>query len=262
MSPTTPLSRIERRTKMEKIITALIYYGLPVIVATTLILSINSAQNLGIRTQERRGENGANLLIIVLFIKPIVLLGKKYAYAQIITAKQAINELRAVINYSKHSQRKASLSTIATVAIDTIFSLSTYLMRFRRQIGVACFWFILAHAGLLQIFRHRAELPLFFNIGESKVFTGILGIIGLLVAAITSNNLSMQKLKLTWKPVQMIAVYVAFFFAVLHTGNILALILLIVLKYFEAKETKAGLFIEIQKGVKKLIQVIQKKLHK
>lgn|GEM_PF-4291541 len=167
MSPTTPLSRIERRTKLEKILTGLIYYGLPVIVLVTLILSMTSAQNLGIRSQERRGEQGMGLFIIVLFIKPIFLLGKKYAHAQIITAQQAINELRTVITYSKSSQRKASISTIITVAIDVIFSLSTYLMRFRRQLGVACFWFVLAHAGLLQIFRHRAELPLFFNITES-----------------------------------------------------------------------------------------------
>jgi len=258
MSPTTPLSRIERRTKLEKILTGLIYYGLPVIVLVTLILSMTSAQNLGIRSQERRGEQGMGLFIIVLFIKPIFLLGKKYAHAQIITAQQAINELRTVITYSKSSQRKASISTIITVAIDVIFSLSTYLMRFRRQLGVACFWFVLAHAGLLQIFRHRAELPLFFNITESWIIPGMIAIFGLLVAAITSNNLSMQKLKLKWKPVQMISVYIAFFFAAIHTGNIFALILLVVLKYFEAKETKTGLFVHIHDHVKKTIKKIQK----
>ena len=258
MSPTTPLSRIERRTKIEKILTAIIYYGLPVIVLITLILSMTSEQNLGIRSQERRGENGMNLLIIVLFIKPIALLGKKYAHAQIITAQQAINELRNVVHYSKSSQRKASFSTILTVAIDVIFSLSSYLMRFRRQIGVACFWFVLAHAGLLQIFRNRAELPLFFNITEEGISPGMIAIFGLLVAAITSNNLSMQKLRLKWKPVQMIAVYIAFFFAAIHTGNIFALILLVVLKYFEAKETKTGLFVHIQDTAKKIIKKIQK----
>ena len=258
MSPTTPLSRIERRTKLEKILTGLIYYGLPVIVLVTLILAMTSSQNLAIRSQKRRGEQGMGLFIIVLFIKPIFLLGKKYAHAQIITAQQTINELRLVIKYSKSSKRKASISTIVTVAIDVIFSLSTYLMRFRRQIGVACFWFVLAHAGLLQIFRYRQELPLFFNIGETQIITGMIGIIGLLVAAITSNNLSMQKLKLKWKPVQMISVYIAFFFAAIHTGNIFALILLAGLKYFEAKETKTGLFVHIHDHVKKTIRKIQK----
>jgi len=253
MSPTTPLSRIERRTKIEKIMTGLIYYGLPVIVAITLILSITSAQNLGIRSQWRRAENGMNLLIIVLFIKPIALLGKKYAHAQIITRRQAINELRNVVHYSKESQRKSSLSTIVTVAIDTIFSLSTYLMRFRRQLGVATFWFVLTHAALLQIFRIRQDLPLFFNIGENQIITGSIGLLGLLIAAITSNTFATKKLHKHWKTVQNITVYIAFAFGAFHTDNTLALIIFIILKYFEGKETKTGLFSLVQK-IKQKIQ--------
>ena len=68
----------------------------------------------------------------------------------------------------------------------------------------------------------------------------------------------MKALKLKWKPVQMITVYIAFFFAAIHSGNIFALILLLVLKYLEAKETKTGLFIFIQNTTQKIIKKIQK----
>ena len=240
---TTPLSREQRRTKIENALTKFIYYVLPVIVGITLYMAMTSAQNTAIRTQGRRAENGLNLLIIVLFIKPIALLGRKYARARIITMRQGMDMLKYTIDSNKrHPRRIEILKDLWGLAIDALFSLSTYLMKFRRQIGVACFWMLLTHAGLLQIFRVRQDLPLFFNIGESKVITGMIGLFALLIAAITSNNLSMRLLNPNWKMIQMITVYIAFFFAAIHSGATFALILLIILKYMENKETPNPLF--------------------
>ncbi len=240
---TTPLSREQRRTKIENVLTKFIYYVLPVIVGITLYMAMTSAQNTAIRTQGRRAENGLNLLIIVLFIKPIALLGRKYARARIITIRQWIDMLKYTIASNKRNPRRIEiLKDLWGLAIDTIFSLSTYLMRFRRQLGVACFWMILAHAGLLQIFRVRQDLPLFFNIGESTIITGMIGLFGLLIAAITSNGFSIKVLNPNWKMIQMITVYIAFFFAAIHSGNTFALILFAILKYMENKEIPNPLF--------------------
>ena len=154
--PTTPLSREQRRTKIENALTKFIYYVLPIIVLITLIMAMNSAQNTAFRTQGRRAENGLNLLIIVLFIKPIALLGRKYAHARIITMRQGMDMLKYIISSNKqHPRRIEIFKDLVGLAIDALFSLSTYLMRFRRQLGVACFWMLLTHAGLLQIFRIR-----------------------------------------------------------------------------------------------------------
>jgi hypothetical protein len=88
MKTTTPLSRPKTLPQIEKYVTRFIYYGLPIIVVATLIYSVYSTQNLARKNQEFRGGLGFFLLSVVLFIKPISILGRKYANAKIISAPQ------------------------------------------------------------------------------------------------------------------------------------------------------------------------------
>ena len=83
-------------------------------------------------------------------------------------------------------------------------------MRFRKQLGIACFRFLLIHGGLSQISRLRADLPLFYNINEPKILVGILSLLAIFLGAITSNMRSIKTLKDKWKKIQMIAAYTAF----------------------------------------------------
>lgn len=84
--------------------------------------------------------------------------------------------------------------------------------------------------------------------------TGIIATLALFVGAITSNTFAIKKLRSDWKPIQMIAAYTAFAFAAFHTGNTFALILFIVLKFLEAKETKTGPFFRAHKKIKTMIK--------
>lgn len=99
---------------------------------------------------------------------------------------------------------------------NSIYSISLYLMRFRRQLGISTFWLLLTHGMLWQIFRSRQGFSLFFNINDSTIISGIIGLLALIIVAITSNNYAMQKLQKNWKKIQMIS-YIAFFFAAIHT---------------------------------------------
>ena len=98
---TTPLSRSQRLPKMEQAITLFIYYGLPIIAGITLFYAMFSAQNTAFKYQEQRGENGFNLLIIILFIKPISILGRRYGQARIISAPQGFEIIKDIVQSNK-----------------------------------------------------------------------------------------------------------------------------------------------------------------
>lgn len=215
---------------------------------------MENSQNIAFRMQESRWGLGFFLLSLVLFIKPISILGKKYANARIITAAQGFEILKDIVHTHKRKpQLMITLKDLVGLAIDAVYSISLYLMRFRRQLGVAAFWTVLVHGGLWQVFRHRQEIPFADTIGENWVITGFVATIALLVGALTSNNMAMRQLKAKWKTIQSYAAYIAFGFAAVHTGNIFALIVYIFLKYYEAKETKHQAYLFIQKYKNKFI---------
>lgn len=236
---TTLLSKLSL-AKVEKYITLFIYYILPVIVIITLISAMLTTSNVWFSRQEFRGNRWWNLLIIVLFIKPITFLGEKYFKAESITLKYFIQTLKdlpkAIKNNQKNFDSHMIHSHIIPFIVNSFYSISLYLMRLRRPLGIATFRFLLAHWFLWQIFRIRQWFSFWFNIWETAILSGMIALLALFIGAITSNNYAIQKLQKNRKKVQMIA-YIAFFFAAIHTGNIFWLIVYFVAKYFERRDT-------------------------
>lgn len=85
---------------------------------------------------------------------------------------------------------------------------------YRRELGVASFWYFLVHAGGLFILK---------NLGISKIIAtpyllwGSVAGIGMCILAITSNTASVQYLKKNWKLLQYIA-YPVLFAALAHSS--------------------------------------------
>ncbi|HCB51701.1 TPA: hypothetical protein DEP21_03965 [Patescibacteria group bacterium] len=223
----------EKLAKIEEGATLFIYYILPVIVLLTIIPAMVRTDNIGFLRQESRGNNGWTLLAIILFIKPIILLTRKYLNAQLITMHDVIltiKDLPKTLKTTKIDGQTIKTKTIPFL-INCLYSISAYLMRFRRQLGVATFWSLFTHFLLWQIFRVRQGLGMFFDIQ----LAGTIGLIAIAIGALTSNNYSMKKLQANRKKVQMVA-YVAFFFGAIHTGNVFRLIVYAILKYIELRD--------------------------
>jgi len=239
-SLTTLLSK-EKLAKFEKIISFGIYYILPVIAIITLISAMTNTNNLWFSRQEWRWNLWRNLLAIILFVKPITFLAKKYLKnLEIINLAEFLTIIKNIPKAIKNNKDIINSDTIIKEILpfigNSIYSASLYIMRLRRPLGVATFWLLLTHGFLWEIFWIRQGFGLFFNIRETVTRTGILGLIALAVWAITSNNYAILKLKKNWKKVQMIA-YIAFFFGAIHTWNILLMIIYFVAKYIERKDS-------------------------
>lgn len=236
---TTLLSK-ESLSKVEKYVTLFIYYILPVIVIITLISAMTASTNIGFSRQAIRGNRGRQLLAIILFIKPITFLGKKYLKAESITLEYFLNTLKNLPKTIKTHQKEINGDVIPKYIfpfiVDSIYSISLYLMRLRRPLGIATFWLLFTHGVLWEIFWIRQGFSFFFNITETIMRSWTLSLIALAIGAITSNDYAIQKLQKNWKKVQMIA-YAAFFFGAIHTGNIFWLIVYGILKYFERRDT-------------------------
>lgn len=226
--------------KIEKYITIFIYYILPTIVVITLISATTTKSNIGFSQQEFRGSRWRKLLTIVLFIKPITFLWKKYMKTEKISIEYFISTLKKLPKTIKDNSKEINSNSIPKYVLpflrDCIYSISLYLMKFRRQLGIATFWLLFTHWILWQIFRTRQWFSFWFNIWDTAILSGIVALLALAIGAITSNNYTMQKLQKNWKKIQMI-VYIAFFFASIHTGNTFLLIIYFVAKYFERRDT-------------------------
>lgn len=248
---TTLLSKASL-AKIEKHCSLFIYYILPVIVIITLISAASTTGNAGFSRQEFRGNRWWNLLFIVLFIKPITFLARKYLNVQEISMEYFLSIIKELPKKIKNNPKEINSNAIPKHIIpflkNGIYSISLYLMRLRRPLGIATFWLLFTHGMLWQIFRARQGFSLFFNIGDTAIVSGMVALLTLAIGAITSNNYAMQKLQKNWKKVQMIA-YIAFFFAAIHTGNTFWLIVYFVAKYFERRDT-GQLSIRKERGTK------------
>lgn len=282
MNKLTTLLSKESLSKVEKYVTLFIYYILPVIVLITLISAMANSNNVGFSRQEIWRNLGRKLLSIVLFIKPITFLGKKYLKAEEISLEYVVLTLKDLPKTIKIHQKEITGEVLPKYIFpfirDCIYSISLYLMKFRRQLGIASFWGVFTHGMLWEIFRVRQDFSLFFNIGNTAIWTGIIALIALLIGAWTSNNYAMQKLQKNRKKVQMIA-YIAFFFGAIHTGNTFWLIIYFGVKYFERRDTgqltirkewgknqwntiifhpQVSKYIKIIKNNKKITQIVDK----
>lgn len=88
------------------------------------------------------------------------------------------------------------------------------LMAYRRQMGIATFWLALFH-GFGFILKYEFFSLSYFNDPRSHLFYGFVALFGLLVLAVTSNDLSVRVLKRNWKRVQYL-VYPVLFLVLLH----------------------------------------------
>lgn len=89
-----------------------------------------------------------------------------------------------------------------------------WLMRRRRAIGVAAFFYALAHT-VLYVADMASLAAVVDEIGLPGIWTGWIAMIIFIPLAITSNNLMVRLLKTKWKSLQRL-VYVAAVFTLIH----------------------------------------------
>lgn len=89
-------------------------------------------------------------------------------------------------------------------------------MKFRRAIGVTCFFFVLAHLAIWAVLDVQALDRIWADILKRPYITvGMLGFALLLPLAMTSNNLSVRKLGATWRKLHLL-VYPAALLGAFH----------------------------------------------
>jgi methionine sulfoxide reductase heme-binding subunit len=101
---------------------------------------------------------------------------------------------------------------VKPLAVITKLKLLRRFVLYRRELGVAVFWFFLFHIG--SYFVLGMSLDSFLN---GKMFFGLVAGLGLLVLALTSNNFSVKLLKRNWKKLQYF-VYFVLFGVLLHSN--------------------------------------------
>ena len=89
-----------------------------------------------------------------------------------------------------------------------------WLLRRRRELGMACFLYALLHLGAYLVRQWNIHVML-FDIRYVEYATGWIGFVTLLALAVTSNDASVHWLGLWWKPVQRL-VYLSAAAAFLH----------------------------------------------
>lgn len=89
---------------------------------------------------------------------------------------------------------------------------------YRRQLGVATFWFAFFHS-VMFIYTYKFY-ELFNYVGwNNYLFYGIVAMIGMMILAVTSNRYSLKRLRTGWKSVQHL-VYPVFALTLIHVGMI------------------------------------------
>jgi methionine sulfoxide reductase heme-binding subunit len=92
-----------------------------------------------------------------------------------------------------------------------------YLLIYRRQFGIASFWFFAFHAfGMWQRIKGYADLDLYLN-PKVNILYGLIAAVGMIILTITSNDFAIKKLKTNWKRIQYIA-YPVLFLALYHAA--------------------------------------------
>lgn len=84
------------------------------------------------------------------------------------------------------------------------------LMGWRREFGVAAFWFFLFHGAGMIYSENLTDINTFLDPNGYLFWGGIAGI-GMLILGLTSNDLSVKLLKRNWKRLQLIAIPTLFF---------------------------------------------------
>lgn len=186
---------------IKKTIQFLVYFALP------FGLLLISVTNPDIRIFKQLAELAWQLLILVLFIKPIIL---------IVGNKRLMP-----------------------------------LLTFRREMGIASFWFAIFHVGGM-IYSYQLYSLQYYLGWQNFIFWGATGAIGYLIVASTSNNFAMRKLKRNWKKIQSLS-YFIFTVVTIHlifleqgeaAGLVLLFIFYWILKILEWKKFKLTTYLE------------------
>lgn len=149
---------------LRKVIQILFYYIIPVYLLLILILNLNNLDNI-YHSLVKWGDNSLNLLILILFIKPISIIFNK------------IKLFKSILSY----RRELGVLSFWFAVFHSI-ALVYYLDLFSLQ-------------GLVYILSAK----------DLFLITGFIGFIGMVILGITSNKLSTIKLKRNWKKVQYLA---------------------------------------------------------
>lgn len=224
---------------LEKVFKKIVYYIVPILVITVLILSYFN-KIAGREIHWLFANRWFNLLLIVLFIKPLVIIPPKYSKINLFTIRECITYF--VVERTK----KPILQYLFDWIKNLVFSLSFYLMKFRRELWILVFRFIFLHFALLEISRYARGLTFTSNITQPFIIAWLVWLFMLFIGFITSNNFSLRLFKTNRKPIQKTA-YIAFVWAILHLvllnpseyrTYLIRLVIYFILKYFERKPKK------------------------
>ncbi len=222
--------------RLEKYITSIVFYIIPIIVLLILII-VYKWIVWGNQLQEVFAWRWMNLLIFLLFIKPLYVISKKYF-------KPDSWNISDFIKYIfKWWTQKPILVFVKELLVNIVYFLSWFFLKYRRLLWILTFWCIFLHLTLLLIGRNKLWIWMFSNISQTFILFGYIGIAALFIGFVTSNNLSMKILWRNWKIVQQIA-YVALFAWSLHSTirewerwwSVVLIVIYIILKIFEWKD--------------------------
>lgn len=224
---------------LENIFKKIVYYVVPILIILVLALSYFD-KIAGREIHWLFANRWLNLLLVVLFIKPLVIIPPKYSKINLFTVRECITYF--VIERTK----KPILQYLFDWIKNLIFSLSFYLMKFRKELWILVFRFIFLHFALLEMSRYARWLTFTSNISQPFIIAWLVWLLMLFIGFVTSNNFSLRLFKTNRKPIQKTA-YIAFVSAILHLvllnpseyrTYIIWLIIYFVLKYFELKPKK------------------------
>ena len=223
--------------KIEKLFVFLVIYIVPIAVLATILLMFFAWLSPR-EVQESMARRGFDLLVILLAIKPVTIILKRYlpvSYWKLPDGLMYIIKWRTqdpILIYSRN------------LIFNTAYSLSLYGLRLRKRLGILTFRTILLHRLSLEMIRYQQGAPFLITSGNLLVWTGVIGLIALFVGFVTSNMFSMKKLKRRWKPIQQIA-YLAFLGACIHLfffshsrRYIVLFVVFVIIKLLERKKVK------------------------
>lgn len=219
--------------KIEKLLSNVIFFVVPILAILILILAYSWILKWS-ELQEFFAWWGLNLLVFLLFIKPLYVISTKYFEVK----KWWISELIEYI--LKWWIQKPILIFVKELIVNLIYSISEFCLKHRRLLWILTFWFIFLHFTLLLITRHNEWISIFSNISETFIWIAYIWIGALFLGFLTSNNFSMKVLGKYRKIIQQLA-YLALLAGVIHASLVeweiwsaIALIIIyIILKVFE-----------------------------
>jgi len=192
----------------KKIIQRVSYYIIPIWVLLSFAVAWFGSQSWGqiAHRSKNPGSWAMLLLFFVLMIKPISLISTKVWWLKPISVIELPTTIQSI---------KPSRSSIIGFVWVVVSSISKYWMRYRRELGIATAYLILAHGWLTWIWWIKQWSWLIQNLNQTYIVFWLIGGLCLMIGAITSNQYAVKLLKRNRKLIQRVA-YGSLLFGVLH----------------------------------------------